>query len=525
MLILVSLIILFALINLANVSAETYPCCCAGSNAFGDEVCGMGSGSDITPNECYGACRGISYSPHPNSWCGSEGYCVSLGEYEWDEPEDVVEEICNGLDDDEDGMIDEDEATCESSECLADEGECPLGSVCTSNTISLLGQIIKTITGRAEENNQQCKICASKCKTCPPHPPRATKNNPLGICASEKDGGYPFSKECIDYLNMVSCVTCVDNDANVPGRETLAARKNDGTAGVNQDGYPIWGGTSFEKGTGKVISDQSSSALFPRYTREGGNNKDVLSGDNPVYHNYGSGEVVNVGEIIDCALFAQIHYQPKKPLQDEENAWFGVCNGMMCVNQECTADCYNGYEKWVDKNGKKVEPKGPYVEKLMMMCPKGSYYYKKGYGYTNVKYKGSWGNLFNDAKGSVIPPNCYVDDMGDSDKCDYLVNRDYPNGRKLDQRISADIIRDACIAQYNKNAYFYIYLGATFNSYCKCWKSTLELMQSASADIPNYERYYSVTASLKNPINSYVQDSSEDNLFRLLNAVREWVLS
>src|SRR3989344_9448568 len=121
------------LINLADVSAETYPCCCEISgylNGWNDwnEMCVMGSsvsGPDSSSYEastkCVEVCHEIansmesstSYFPHvPRiySFAGnrcSGKQCVHIN---YDEPEEAVEEICNGVDDDKDKLIDEDES-------------------------------------------------------------------------------------------------------------------------------------------------------------------------------------------------------------------------------------------------------------------------------------------------------------------------------------------------------------------------------------------------------------------------------
>src|SRR3989344_8605922 len=110
-------------INLADVSAETYPCCCEISgywNGWDDwnKMCVMGSsvsGPDSSSYEastkCVEVCHEIansmesstSYFPHiPRiySFAGnrcSGKQCVNIN---YDEPEEAVEEICNGVDDD-----------------------------------------------------------------------------------------------------------------------------------------------------------------------------------------------------------------------------------------------------------------------------------------------------------------------------------------------------------------------------------------------------------------------------------------
>ncbi|PIN77151.1 hypothetical protein COV15_02995, partial [Candidatus Woesearchaeota archaeon CG10_big_fil_rev_8_21_14_0_10_34_12] len=361
-----------------------------------------------------------------------------------------------------------------------------------------------------EEEN--CEICESKCKVCPPHPPKATKNNPLGICDPKQ--GYPFSKNCLDYLNEISCKTCVDENKNPEdGREKLDIRKNDGTVGVNQNGDFIWSGTSFEKGTGKIIKDTSSSALFPKLE---GNNKDVKKDDKANEYDIDGNFIKDGEEIIDCRFAMPIISSLKNtfPIHND-NAFYGVCRNGICQPKECTSDCGKDrrYEKWHDSTGNKVTPIGPFVN-LAKTCATGSYR-----GYTNLKYSGAWADLF-----SNIKPNCRVEKQGNQGTCYYDMN-----GKKLASEWYGLPIEDfikKCKDEHNKNgnmAYYYITTDWNYlnGAYCYCSKAKIELTQFVSITI-EFKTEKIQLATLSFIIKNHIKDDRED-LRSLLDFVKAWV--
>jgi len=466
-------------INLADVSAETYPCCCEISgywNGWDDwnKMCVMGSsvsGPDSSSYEastkCVEVCHEIansmesstSYFPHVTriySFAGnrcSGKQCVHIN---YDEPEET--EICNGVDDDDDEMVDEDDATCEPSECLA-EGDCPLGYVCGFRKA---GSVAGTGAVGEEEN---CEICESKCKVCPPHPPKATKNNPLGIC---KD--YPMSKNCLDWKNKVSCMTCEDKDGDGK-RESFKAREDDGNWGVDMNNKPIFR-------EGDAVKSTIKEVVFPNYLKYGPeNNKDYKAND----------------EVIDCRLAVPTLYSGVEGSDaiSDANAFYGKCIGGICVppeSQSCISDCYWGYEKGfsdgdtkltekdLEKKKKKtgIEGYGP-LTPLAEVCPTEAERADSSYpGSPAVKYAAKtnwpWGAAIEDTKYS----DCYISTAAKS----------YLECGTMDRKVEKPAVKvkdlqEKCVKKYGeKRAYYYSITGGSIKSgtsNCFCAEAKIDL--------------------------------------------------
>ena len=535
---------LFAFLFLANVSAKT--CCCEydifkGDGSIWKQTCGMshqtGEDCEVLCNDEYGGDRitgvfenwGCNSTERCQPYCGNRviesGEKCEIGQNTCKEDEvcDKCQcrsvEICNGKDDDKDNYVDESN-DCEDSQCYA-EGDCPLGYVCMKETIEA-AMVGRTITGMAGETGQ-CQICKSVCKVCPPHPPQATKNNPLGIC--DPDKGYPFSKDCLDYLNKVSCMTCEDKDYKIPGRETPAERKNDGAAGVNQNGDFIWSGTSFEKGTGKIVKDETGNVLFPKLKD---NNKDSKAKDYS-YEYDNEGNKIKDEEIIDCRFGIPVFNDEKNPYPlFEANAFVGMCSGRVCQPKECISDCskQRGYEKWLDKNGDKVNPIGPFVSLIIpekKFCPKGDK--KVIYSeYINTKYGGSWGGLFkgNEPNCKVEPPvwaaTCTQINLGGGEKLTKLEKDKYI--------LMLKFIKD-CKNEHGSKAYYYIATGANYfysGAYCWCIKADKELLQFAEAiQIPEFGGKVEFASILPYLKENMIKEDRD--LRRILDFIKNWVNS
>ena len=542
-LIFISSAILLSLVNLADVSAETYPCCCEISgylNGWNDwnEMCVMGSSvsgphpsSYEASTECVKVCHEIansmesstSYFPHiiriysfsGNRCSGKQ--CVNIN---YDEPE-PPEETCNGVDDDEDGLVDEDDATCVNSTCLS-EGDCPLGSVCGFRKA---GSVAGTGAVGEEEN---CEICESKCKVCPPHPPNATENNPLGICAPESQGGYPMSKNCLDWKNKISCMTCEDKDGDGK-RESFKAREDDGKFGVDKDGKPIFS-------RGDKVECGVDWCTFPKIEKPE-NNKDYNAED----------------KVIDCrlAIFSLYNEKASKETISEKNALFGVCNNGICESptpESCMTDCYSGIDKRI-KNSDAED-----IPMAITLCSNDKKNFKsfKGCGAVKIADK-TWGELKNDNSedckmATLGAPfyTCFLDKnslLCSSYRFNGKLQKDTTPFPLIDlQKRCAENVKK--VGGNEKNAYFYSYIlwGGKSGCYaagndCYCEKASVDLEQFTKlAELPfdlkdkdcsPFACYPtpSIGCTLQNiqlAINNLDTPEVKEAFF---NSLKEWVLS
>ncbi|PIN77038.1 hypothetical protein COV15_03380 [Candidatus Woesearchaeota archaeon CG10_big_fil_rev_8_21_14_0_10_34_12] len=349
-----------------------------------------------------------------------------------------------------------------------------------------------------EEEN--CEICESKCKVCPPHPPKesgikATKDNPEGICKK-----YPFSKPCTDYLNLISCGTCIDEDGDARnGREKFIPREDVGTDGngINLNQY--------EK---PIISDK---------------NKDSINKDG----------------IIDCYFFGPAGKDVKNPSNYEKNSAWGECKESLCTivnprNQKsistCDADCETGWEIGKEKDGASINPgKTSKIVKLTHTCPEVYQSKKVPYKwYTNIKKDGSWGELFKTKE-----PDCSLEKGFHNIFTCWVLN-----GKKLEKgkEFHVSELQGKCRGppfNYGGKAYFYLESDLAYivsGAYCYCEKVIEEDISfepyPETVMIMIREGGYVKTASLKPIIGSYLKsDEKSIGKSELLMFIHDWIKS
>jgi len=365
---------------------------------------------------------------------------------------------------------------------------------------------------------------------CPPAPPGAIQKNLLGIC---KD--YPYSKNCLDWKNKVSCMTCEDKDSKIPGRETPAERKNDGKFGVDKDGKPIFSkGDKVECGVDGCTFPKIGKKTLMVNTLDSKDNKDYKAGD----------------EVVDCrlalpALFSGV--DGSDPISDD-NAFNGICkdagDGISICEARlplsiCMTDCYYGYEvEWTTSWGKFTKLTAADLKKydgddikMTDICPDNEKNKKDNIGRVAMKRDGPWGKLLNE-----IGPDCETK-IGSSmyTKCKTLNGEELPE----DEQFLAKDLGEECperLEVNKKNAYWYTILGGEkygkgqTNCFCKKVSIDLEVFPEV-AMLFELKSITEMACIDKNSfgcfleIFSVLQDrkASQDDLSSAFASLREWI--
>ncbi|PIN77042.1 hypothetical protein COV15_03405 [Candidatus Woesearchaeota archaeon CG10_big_fil_rev_8_21_14_0_10_34_12] len=491
------LILLLVLVNLASVSAETYPCCCEYMDMMGytniDPMITCSDYRQVEKGECSSYCQEIIdwlnfLTPGRAELLSSVEGKICAGWYSFGDeppvyhgcvPEEIIsgeEEICNGVDDDEDGLVDEDESAPYEIFYVSDGdcyGNCPLGYVCEeSELVAMAGEIARGISGMAGKGEKACKKEKSSCdEPCPPYPPGAIEKNLLGICAPESQGGYPYSKNCLDWKNRVSCGTCVDENKNPEdGREKFKPRENDGSFGVDMNNKPIFR-------EGDKVECSVDGCTFPKIDKPE-NNKDYQKDD----------------KVIDCRLVIPVITSnlPEGDVMSEKLALTGVCGtfesggDILCRPRplsSCMTDCYWEYEvgwkSWTKKLSEDDMKEGDGDDIMLTeQCPDDPKNSKNARTNLAMKKEGSWGQLLseNGADCAIKYKSWWYT------KCASL-NGEILNEKNNDakkQPFPTEELQKKCIEYVKveggneKNAYFWSMLKGTKTD-CFCKKADIEL--------------------------------------------------